>query len=172
MNKRGFTLVELMIVVAIIGVLAALAIYGIAQYLKHAKTAEATRSLGAIETGARQQYQQETPYLGDDKLFVHSFCANAPLTPSTIPNARKVTVPASAWDNAGWACLKFSMVDPQYYAYKHDSNGATGTAATYTATAAGDLDGNGTTALFELSGHGGPFGDAVRDSMRVVNGDE
>ncbi len=172
MRRRGFTLVELMIVVAIIGVLASLAIYGVARYLKHAKTAEATRSLGAIETGARQQYQRETPYGGSDLVYVHSFCENAPLTPSTVPAASKVAVPAAAWNHSAWTCLKFSMTDPQFYAYKHESNSATGTAATYTASAIGDLDGNGVTALFEISGHGGGFGDAIRDSFRVVNEDE
>ncbi len=38
--KRGFTLIELMIVVAIVGILAVLAIYGVRKYLANAKTAE------------------------------------------------------------------------------------------------------------------------------------
>ena len=173
MSKRneGFTLVELMIVVSIIGVLASLAIYGVARYLKNAKTAEATRSLGAIQIGAQQQYQKETPYGGGD-VFVHTFCDTAPLTPGVVPAARKEAVPASAWNHAGWACLKFSIVDPQFYAYRHETNGSTGTAAAYTASAYGDLDGNGTTSTFEVTGHGGHFGDAVTDTFRVINGDE
>ena len=52
-DDRGFTLVELMIVVAIIGVLAALAIYGVSRYLRHSKTAEATRSMQAITPCSR-----------------------------------------------------------------------------------------------------------------------
>jgi type IV pilus assembly protein PilA len=161
-----------MIVVAIIGVLASLAIYGVARYLKHAKTAEATRAIGAIETGARQQYQRETPFTGDSDKFVHTFCETAPLTPATVPAARKLKVPGALWDARGWQCLKFSMNDPQFYAYKHDSNAAEGTAAIYTASAIGDLDGNGVTSLFELVGHGGSYGDAVRDSFRVIDEDE
>ncbi|MFP6684876.1 MAG: hypothetical protein VB934_09190 [Polyangiaceae bacterium] len=40
-----------MIVVAIIGVLAALAIYGVRKYLPHSKTSEAKQTVGAITRG-------------------------------------------------------------------------------------------------------------------------
>ena len=176
-KSRGFTLVELMIVVAIMGVLAAMAVYGVARYIKHAKTAEAARSLGSIENGARQQYQRETPYGGGGsgsgpEVFVHMFCPDAPPTPASVPLAKKEKVPTTAWDHSGWTCLKFAMTDAQYYSYDHVSNKKLGTDASYTASARGDLDGNGNQSLFELTGHGGPLGDAVRDTFRVVNGDE
>jgi type IV pilus assembly protein PilA len=172
-RTRGFTLVELMIVVAIIGVLSALALYGVSRYLKHAKSAEATANLGSIENGARQQYQRETSWgVADSQLFVHTFCPTTALTPSVVPKSAKAMTPTSVWLSDGWTCLKFNVGEPQYYAYQHVSNSSTGTAASYTASAYGDLDGNGVQSTFELSGHGGPLGDAIRDVFRVVNEDE
>jgi prepilin-type N-terminal cleavage/methylation domain-containing protein len=49
-NKAGFTLVELMIVVAIIGSLAAIAIPTMKSYQSRAKTAEAKLVLGTLHT--------------------------------------------------------------------------------------------------------------------------
>ncbi|MBI2389723.1 MAG: prepilin-type N-terminal cleavage/methylation domain-containing protein [Deltaproteobacteria bacterium] len=172
-REDGFTLVELMIVVAIIGVLAALAIYGVSRYLKHSKTAEATRNLGSMETGSKNQFQQETDMSGTAGTgpFVHQFCTPETRVPATIPKAAKEKVAPALWDGAGWKCLKFSINEPQFYAYTYTSAG-TGTDAIYTATAEGDLDGNGVTSSFQLIGQGSTTGDASRLAMKILNEDE
>jgi type IV pilus assembly protein PilA len=51
-GQKGFTLIELMIVVAIIGILAAIAIPNFVAYQAKSKQSEAKISLGAIFTSA------------------------------------------------------------------------------------------------------------------------
>ncbi len=50
-NKKGFTLIELMIVVAIVGILAAIAIPNYFNYVAKSQQAEAKTNLGAIYVG-------------------------------------------------------------------------------------------------------------------------
>ncbi|MFH2013096.1 MAG: prepilin-type N-terminal cleavage/methylation domain-containing protein [Pseudomonadota bacterium] len=60
MREKGFTLIELMIVVAIIGILAAIAIPNYLSFQKKAKTAEAKTMLGNIRT------MEETYFVRND----------------------------------------------------------------------------------------------------------
>jgi prepilin-type N-terminal cleavage/methylation domain-containing protein len=63
-SAPGFTLIELMVVVAIVGVLAALTTYGVRKYLLEAKKAEASSMLVQIRA-AEESYKDETfQYLG------------------------------------------------------------------------------------------------------------
>jgi prepilin-type N-terminal cleavage/methylation domain-containing protein len=59
MNAKGFTLIELMIVVAIIGILAVLAIPALQKWIKKGKAAEAPLQIASIAKGAEGYFKSE-----------------------------------------------------------------------------------------------------------------
>jgi len=159
-NKRGFTLVELMIVVAIIGVLAALAIYGVRKYLTNAKSAEARTAIGRIAKDSQVAYERENMAgaimdLKDSVDIAHELCTAGPPVPDAltkVANAKYQSDPGE-WTAGGWACLKFSMGDPQYFQYEFVQTGArSGKGAEFAAEAHGDLDGDTIPSTFSLAG--------------------
>jgi type IV pilus assembly protein PilA len=65
MKKKGFTLLEVLVVIIIIGILAALALPQYMKTIKKARVAEATSNIGSIK-GAEIRYYQENGSLTED----------------------------------------------------------------------------------------------------------
>ncbi|MFH1018176.1 MAG: prepilin-type N-terminal cleavage/methylation domain-containing protein [Pseudomonadota bacterium] len=143
---KGFTLIELMIVVAIIGILAAVAIPAFMRYIKKTKTTEAAINVRKIYDG-EIAYFDEDHVLQNGTILTKQFVSIGP-NPTTALSIQKQT---ANWETDGWIALKFGTDSPVLYRYQAIGTG-TGTASNFTAQAQGDIDGDGTTSLFQRIG--------------------
>ncbi len=162
-NKKGFTLVALMIVVAIIGILAALAIPAFIKYINRSKAAEAQTVLSNIRDGGQsyfesdQQYSPTTdgdqpwhaagttpadragmPVASENKTFPGGTDQTI-FTHSDTPTSGSKAIPDEVgnWSGAELATahkLNLLLQEPTYFAYTYISAGE-GAAASMEASA-------------------------------------
>lgn len=158
----GFTLIELMIAVAIIAILAVVAVPQFTKYMRSAKSAEANQSLDSIKKGAFAYYATPRLRRGTMEKLHCQFPGFVGTTPvgSGCCNIDsngddRCDSALSSWNDATWSALKFAITDEHYFQYQFNSSGTLSTAR-FTAQAHADLDCDGVFSTFQLAATGDP----------------
>ncbi|MCA9594135.1 MAG: type II secretion system protein [Myxococcales bacterium] len=177
--RRGYTLVEMMVVVIIAGVLVTLAVIGVRKYIFTAKTAEAIHMIGAISS-AEESYREETGSYLTASSNINNYYPQTDLTPNKTKWAW--ANPAHT-DYAKWRLLAVSANEPVQFGYvavaglQTDAIPAPGTAANFSSVAptgpwvlikaAGDQNDNGIYSYFVTV-----RGDGVSSAIHIENESE
>jgi prepilin-type N-terminal cleavage/methylation domain-containing protein len=153
-TRAGFTVVELMVSVSIVGVLSATAIPAFSGMVARSKTSEVSANLNSMFKLSATYYAAERGAQGHDGA-VSGYCTVSDGGP--VPAAPSPHKQAFGSDPSLRA-LGFTIADYTYFAYGLAVRGGVGRCANepnstelYTFFAHGDLDGDSVESTFELS---------------------
>jgi len=152
LKEEGFTLIELMIVVAIIGILAAVAIPAFMEYMKKSKSSEASLNLNKIGKNLKTEFQTSSSFVTTNSTALYP--SNTPVAPGKNccggggggqkdkckPNVGEFT------GDTAWKEIEFQVAEPSQYQYTY-----VGGATDASAQAVGDLDCDGNSSTWTLT---------------------
>jgi type IV pilus assembly protein PilA len=126
-RARGFTLIEMMIVVVIVGVLASLAVVGYRKLILSSHVTEARNTVQSIRV-AQESYHAETQQYADISADL-----TAAYYPQTSPTGQLVTAwgavcPAATCPTQNWSALPLHIDGPVMFGYA--TKGGPGNSAT------------------------------------------
>ena len=186
-NRKGFTLVELMIVVAIIGILAVVAIPTYMRFTMRAKASEASNNISAIMKGAKSYYNGEPSDASGNPLARHfpnnmaepipAGTAGAALAQAilTVPAAVPCTggqplyaKNATIWETNVWKRLGFQIDKAHYFRYNYTTTGF-GLTSLVTVNAQADLDCDASLSGYQMNTNVTASGEVQSTEMLVNN---
>jgi prepilin-type N-terminal cleavage/methylation domain-containing protein len=176
-TDKGFTLIELMIVVAILAILAVVAVPAFIKYMRRAKTTEAIDQMDKIYKGSAVYYT--TPHInkagaklpcqfpGNQGVTpIEGTCCSTGGLPGPDANSddRCDSAP-NTWNTDTWSSVNFQITDEHYFVYSYQSSGVLVDAG-FTVTANADLDCDGIQSTFQRMGFGDPQANFAECSLR------
>ena len=131
-DRRGFTLTELMITVAIIAVLASIAVVGYTKYVQDARLSEGKNMIASILL-AQTQYK-------DVNGGKYASCTKNPVDPEPGPSQKKPWVTDLCWQTLG------ATPSAKHVSFQYETRGGSGgcTAPGYAPHACSGISGAGT----------------------------
>jgi prepilin-type N-terminal cleavage/methylation domain-containing protein len=161
-RARGFTLVEMMIVVVIAGVLVTLAIFGVRRYLYAAKSSEAINMIGSIKS-AQEAYRDETFTYLNVTGEIDNYYPQSPIEHKRekkkwgvdgpgLANWRTLGVTTDQFVQFGYACVAGAAGDgPPDVKTNQEIKWPTPNGVWYVVKAIGDQDGDGDPSIYVSS---------------------
>jgi hypothetical protein len=128
------------VIVPLIGVFAALSIYGVRKYLVSAKMAEGQQNVVALAKGVVGCAQQNDPATSKPRGLPET-SLGVPATLADVKGLKYQSAPGE-WGDTTFVCANFRMLGPQYFQYRwvkrSEASGAAVAIADFDADGTGD----------------------------------
>jgi prepilin-type N-terminal cleavage/methylation domain-containing protein len=110
-SRRGFTLIELMLVVAIIGILAAISVNEFTGQISLAKRTEAITGLGALWTAQQLYYAEHGVYAASFTNLDFEINGGARISPTSYKGVRYTYQLSQPWGSTSFYCIATAQLD-------------------------------------------------------------